>query len=440
MRAQINLFKFFRHLLRMVATMVMLITSSEAQTNTSAWLRILSGNDYDTPSSIVETSDGGFMAIGSAHEYERNAATNHGGCDAWLMKFNKSGIAEWEKTFGGTGDDKANFIFQLKNHQYLVAGNEYSCERNFKTNHGFADGWVIKLSRIGTMIWQKFFGGSEYDDFKVAMESPDGGYLFAGNTCSSDGDVKQNHGNSDYWIIKTDSNGNIVWSKTFGGSKCEMLFSAIPCTHGGYILAGKSKSNPNSSAGNASTYSVFIVKIDEAGKEIWNHLFEEWKADQVSSLNATSDGGCIVGVNTKANLKKSFIVKLGAEGNADWNTMINDSDENIFPAAVVENSDGYLILSNAFEKKGTVNPSSGKLRVRFLQLDAERNLVWEKTVDSLLAIATFCFVQPLQDGVTILTGGYEGNKSNKTINEFDDFILRKHNLPLMVSLQPGQTN
>lgn len=219
-----------------------------------------------------------------------------------------------------------------------------------------------------------------------------------------------------------------------------MLFSAISCAHGGYILAGKSKSNPNSASNNPNTYSIFIVKIDENGQEVWKHLFEEWKADQISSLNSTSDGGCIVGANNKSNLKKCFINKLGADGTPGWTMIINDPEENIFPAAVVENSGGYLILSHAFEIKGNVNSSYGKLRFQLQQLDAARNFVWQKTIDSLLSIAAFCFVHPFEDGIAILTGGYASSKSNKTINEFENFILKKQNLPLTVSSQPTNTN
>ena len=122
----------------------------------------------------------------------------------------------WQKCLGGSSYDEANSVQQTGDRGYIVAGDTFSNDDNVSGNHGIRDSWVVKLDNVGDVEWQKCLGGSRYDKANSIQQTVDGGYIVAGDTNSSDGDVSGNHGNADSWLVKIDSIGNIQWQKCLG--------------------------------------------------------------------------------------------------------------------------------------------------------------------------------------------------------------------------------
>ena len=122
----------------------------------------------------------------------------------------------WQKCLGGSRYDEANSVQQTGDRGYIVAGDTFSNDDNVSGNHGIRDSWVVKLDNVGDVEWQKCLGGSRYDKANSIQQTVDGGYIVAGDTNSSDGDVSGNHGNADSWLVKIDSIGNIQWQKCLG--------------------------------------------------------------------------------------------------------------------------------------------------------------------------------------------------------------------------------
>ena len=140
---------------------------------------------------------------------------NHGSHDYWVVKLDAAGNILWQKALGGTGTDVAQAITASADGGYVVAGYTGSTNGDVTGNHGSSDYWVVKLDAAGNILWQKALGGTGIDQAYAITASADGGYV-VGYTQSNDGDVTGNHGGNDYWVVKLDAAGNILWQKAPG--------------------------------------------------------------------------------------------------------------------------------------------------------------------------------------------------------------------------------
>jgi hypothetical protein len=184
--------------------------------------------------------------------------------DYWIVKLDGSGNKVWDKTYGGSKSDLVNSIQQTSDGGYIVSGHTWSDDGDLSDgNNGENDYWIIKLDNVGNKVWDKTYGGSGNDYATSIQQTSDGGYIVAGTTSSSDGDITDvNNGESDYWIIKLDESGNKVWDKTLGGSDSDNATSIQQNSEGGHIIAGYTKSSDGDiTDGNNGGYDFWIIKL-----------------------------------------------------------------------------------------------------------------------------------------------------------------------------------
>src|SRR5690606_6864627 len=131
-----------------------------------------------------------------------DVSANHGGDDYWVVKINDSGNIEWQKSLGGSQMDRANSVNQTADGGYIVTGFSMSTDGDVTENHGIQDYWMVKLNASGILQWQKSLGGSSSDYGKSTSQTADGGYIVAGVSSSNDGNVTGNNGSSDFWVVK----------------------------------------------------------------------------------------------------------------------------------------------------------------------------------------------------------------------------------------------
>jgi len=183
------------------------------------WEKNFGGTGSDRASTVRQTIDGGYVIAGCSKSGNLDVGGNNGDCDYWIIKIDESGNLEWEKNYGGSGYDIANSIEQTLDGGYIVAGSSTSNNGDVGENYGRNDYWIIKIDNLGNLQWENNFGGSDRDSANSIQQTTDGGYIVAGGSASTDGDVGGNMGTpyDDYWIIKLDPLGNLQWGKSYGG-------------------------------------------------------------------------------------------------------------------------------------------------------------------------------------------------------------------------------
>jgi hypothetical protein len=268
------------------------------------WQKSLGGTGYEVANCIIQTFDGGYAVAAYATSADGDVSGNHGSGDAWIIKLDSSGNLSWKKCFGGTGDDYANWIIQTSDGGYVFAGRTGSSDGDVSGNHGGDfDGWVVKLNSSGTILWQKCLGGTGYDQVNCILRSSDGGYTLCGVSYSHDGDVTGNHsGPGDAWIVKLDSIGNILWQKCVGGTGNDEAISIIQNSKGGYAVAGRTSSSDGDISGyHGGDFDAFVFTVDSIGNLKWMKVYGGDSLEHFHSIVQTPDHGYIVAGHTMSN-------------------------------------------------------------------------------------------------------------------------------------------
>jgi len=270
------------------------------------WKKSFGGTNPEDLKSIEQTSDGGFIIGGDSYSNNGDITEHHGymtNSDYWVVKLDANGNLQWQKSLGGTDDDNLVTILQTSDKGYIIGGYSYSNDGDITEHHGSttnSDYWVVKLDTTGNIQWQKSLGGTDVEFFKAIQQTDDRGYIVGGDSRSNDGDVIGNHGQYDYWVVKLDLNGNIKWQKSLGGADHESLTSVQQALDKGYIIAGNSNSNNDDVAmhyGTSTTNDSWIVKLDKSGVIQWQKSLGSEKDDKVNTILQTNDKGYIVAGN-----------------------------------------------------------------------------------------------------------------------------------------------
>ncbi len=287
------------------------------------WQKCLGGSGYEIASCIIESKDegSGFLIVGSTTSNDGDVSGRHSGhdgtdstSDLWVVKLSLSGAVQWQKCFGGSGNDQAISVIQTTDHCYAIVGNTNSKDGDVSGLHigknSYGDIWIVKLSGSGAIQWQKCLGGSYQEYGQAIIQTSDGGYAVAGQTNSDDGDVSGLHGapssfdGMDAWIIKLSSSGNIAWQKCLGGSLPDAANSIIQTHTGDYVIAGETRSNDGDVSGNHAGvmyWDMWVVKIDSARNIIWQKCLGGKDLESAASIIQASDGGYAIAGNTTSN-------------------------------------------------------------------------------------------------------------------------------------------
>ncbi len=219
--------------------------------------------------------------------------------DWWIIKVDASGNLQWEKTLGGTGNDQCNSVQATPDGGCIAAGFTVSSNGDVTGFHGGnGDAWVVKLSNTGTVQWQKTYGGTQADAAQSIQLTSDGNYIFAGFAGSNDGDVSGNHQSlgafTDFWVVKIAPTGAVLWQKCYGGKFNEQAFTIRAMTDGGYVIGGTAESPDGDLTCNAGLTDVWIIKIDATGNLVWSKSMGGSYYDETFAVEALSDGSFIM--------------------------------------------------------------------------------------------------------------------------------------------------
>ena len=248
------------------------------------WQKPLGGSSAEEGYSIQQTTDGGYILCGYTSSTNGAVTSGIGG---WIVKLNSTGAIQWQKSIG----NYMNCIQQTADGGYIAAGY---------TNGplGNTDYHVVKLNNLGTTQWQKYYGGTSSDAAYSIQQTTDGGYIVAGETNSSNTDVTNNNGSFDCWVLKLNSLGALQWQKALGGSSFDYGKSVQQTTDGGYIVCGKTNSNDGLVTGNHGDADYWVVKLNDLGSVLWQKTLGGVGTDWGQSIQQTTDGGYIIAGST----------------------------------------------------------------------------------------------------------------------------------------------
>jgi hypothetical protein len=199
------------------------------------------------------------VLVGSTNSTDGDVNENKGISDAWVVKIDKKGNLQWQKTFGGTSDEMLLDVTQTLDGDFLMAGSTGSNDGDVSGNHGYFDAWVVRIDKNGAIKWQKPIGGSGTDELRQIAWTPHGDYLLAGISDSNDGDVSGNKGRLDGWVIAINDNGQKQWQKTFGGSDIDVLNTIAARWDGSYITGGWTSSSDGDATGNHGMGDAWVL-------------------------------------------------------------------------------------------------------------------------------------------------------------------------------------
>jgi outer membrane protein assembly factor BamB len=287
------------------------------------WNKTYGGAAFDWAWSMVRTSDGGYALAG------RTKSFGAGGVDDfWLVKTNGDGNMQWSRTYGGTGYDYAYSVVQTTDGGYAIAGTIEGSGSDYNF-------WLVKTDSLGNMQWNAVYGGSRSDYAYSVIQTSDGGYALAGETWISSSQCA-------FWLVKTDSSGNMQWSHTYGGAYCDSARSVIQTSDGGYAIVGTTQ--PSSTA-----YSdVWLVRTDSYGNVLWDkkYLGTGSANDYGYSVIQTSDGGYAIAGSTQVSGIPEYemlLLKTDSNGNVQWMGKYAISYYDRACSVIQTNDGGYAI-------------------------------------------------------------------------------------------------
>ncbi len=356
----------------------------------------------------------------------------------------------WQNSIGGSMSDALYAAFQTDDGGYFLAGNSNSNISPDKSENskGGTDFWVLKLDTFGNIQWQKTIGGSFTDRMSKAQPTSDGGVILGGTSSSNiSGDkTEDSQGMSDYWVVKLDVDGNILWQNTIGGSGFDELHSVQQTTDGGYIIGGYSGSNTSGdkTEDNIGVFDYWVVKLDSTGSIEWENTIGGADWDELNIVRQTSDGGYIVGGQSASNISGDktenntsgaqnnvdyWVLKLDAMGNIQWQNTIGGIYTDMLLSVEETADNGYILAgwSNSPISGDKTANAKGEEDCWIIKLDAVGNIKWQKTIGGNKRDIPYS-IEQLPTGDFLMSGwsgsGISGDKTEICRGGLDYWLIR----------------
>jgi hypothetical protein len=269
-----------------------------------------------------------------------------------------------------------------------VVGDSYSTDGDLPPDNGACDFWIVKLNSFGNLQWQKSFGGSGEEFAYSVDEMVDGCFIITGKTQSNDLDITGYHGGGDIWVIKLSETGDLLWKKCLGGSSIEEAITVKSDSGGGFYIVGYTSSNDGDMIGNSMVSAAFLMKLDIQGAILWKRFYGGMGTNYFSSFECTADGGFIVAgwstaqdgdVNQNNGMADYWALKLANTGDIEWSKSFGGSSDDWSRFIRQTPDGGYVLVGTTFSNNGDVSMNQGFYDVWLLKLDQLGNVLWEKT-------------------------------------------------------------
>ncbi len=381
-------------------------------------------------------------------------------------------VKQWDARFGGTKSDYFSSFSQTTDGGFILGGTSWSDSSGEKTQHNwgpgltYSDYWIVKIDSIGIKQWDKRFGGTQSDALTSIHQTRDGGYILGGfSNSDSSGDKTQPNwdtlsgSNNDYWVVKTDSLGNKLWDKRFGGTGGETLSSIEQTIDGGYILGGSSYSDSsgdktqNNWSGLGVNDDYWIVKIDSMGNKEWDKRYGGTWMDWLYSILQTTDKGYILGGHSKSDISGDktqdnwdptgntfdyWIVKIDSLGNKQWDRRLGGTrDDRMFSLKQVRDGGYVMVGYSSSDSTGDKTQAcwdtalTNRADYWVVKIDSQGNRQWDKRLGGLSDDVGYSMAE-VSDGGYLFAGISEspanGDKTENNLGPGQEWVVKTDSL------------
>jgi gliding motility-associated-like protein len=377
---------------------------------TIEWERTYGGVGWEEVNAMSLTNDGGYIFGGITTTLAPAPGTDISSTtkdtvewpirtgDFWLLKTDGDGNMEWERRIGGDAEDRLWDIRQAPDGGFIMGGESRSnkWEDHSEQLRGVIDAWLVKTDALGNIEWERSLGGVDSDLIRVILPIPDGsGYLLAGHSNSDMGFEKSENsrGNNDFWIVRIDAQGNVLWDKTIGGSGEDILNDAEIAHGGGFVLVGQS----TSPIGFDKTSPLFglndywVVRVDDLGNILWQRSFGGDNEDSCNDILVTSNGGYLLSGHSVSpsgfGQRDAWFISINGAGGTNWERRYGGQSADIGYAAAQNPLGYYMAVGVSFSLpdsiSGVGNKSSqliGASDSWVLFLDPDGNKLWDESL------------------------------------------------------------
>lgn len=355
------------------------------------------------------------------------------------VSFSQDMEIKWQQCFGGSEEDHVYDILKVGN-TYLLAGSTGSDDGDISFSHGLFDAWLVKIDSSGNLIWEKTFGGSAGDAFGKILTTENNNYFLIGASTSSDGDISNDPypGSNDIWVVKIDSIGSILWDKIIGGGMIDHVESASITNDGGVAIFGWTGSQNGDISVNYGMYDMWLVKLNSDGEIVWDKSFGTDDFDYGIDIIQTSDGGFLIGgastIGNVGNLTcdpyninaECILLKLDSLGNIEWQNCYGGSDHDGIDA-VLEMQDGYVFSAYGWSGDGDLTGSGwhGEGDIWVVKVDFYGNIIWQKCYGGSKYESALNIFSVENNGIVLIGATQSQNgdvTNNHSISEYDNDI------------------
>jgi hypothetical protein len=324
-------------------------------TGKQLWTKCYGGTGGDWVAKIVRIqgqapATDGYVLIGTTNSNDGDVTGLHGSTDDyWVVKLDINGNIQWQKTYGGSGGDAANDAAQVMDGGIVIVGSTYSNDGDVSGFHGGYDLWIVKLSQSGSIIWKKTLGGSFDELHPYVTATSDGGVAIAGSSGSMDGDVTNPIGSEDIWVVKLDSLGAMQWNKSYGSFGYDVAISIMQTSDNGYLVSGQTTAFP------ATGLNHGLIKLNDTGAIQWTAPHNE----VADIIEVGSKQYIISGRDLSVSIRRGFVRRIDSVGNTIWNKAVGGSSVDWLKSIYLTSDGGYIIGGDTKSTDGDVSSNHG---------------------------------------------------------------------------------
>jgi len=370
--AEVEMKEQYERVVLVAIVTLLWMADTGARSPDTLWTKTYGELNVNRGNSVQQTKDGGYVIAGTTYSLDG------GRCDVYLVRVDASGNTLWSRTYGGDGWDYGYCVEQTADNGYIVTGCTYLFDV------GRYDVYLLKTDAQGNDEWSKTYGSQGCDHGYSGHQTSDGGYIIAG--CKHLSEAGHEH----IYLLKTDPEGDTIWTRTLGGDVCAHGYAVEQTTDGGYIVAGSYDVTPD----------VYLVRTDCEGDAIWARTYGGAHSDCGYSVRQSSDGGYVVVGSTDsfgAGTEDVYLIRTDPDGNTLWTRTYGGAGSD-YGYSVEETSDGGYIIAGSYDSSGAVDYD-----VYLIKTDARGDTLWTRTYGGP-GLDDGYAVQQTSDGGYIIAG------------------------------------